>query len=139
VCGLAHYGLGPAALPVLTGLQAAAVNMDAQRLPELFCGMSRADTVRPVLYPVSCSPQAWASGAFFLLLQAVLGLMPDAPRGVLHVRDPQLPAFLRELTVLGLRVGDSRVTLHFRRHAGRTLANLLAVEDAPLRVQIDLR
>jgi glycogen debranching enzyme len=139
VAGLARYGHAEAALPVLEALHEAARHMSFHRLPELFCGMPRTGGMRPVLYPVSCSPQAWASGAFFLLLQAVLGLMPDAPRGVLHVRDPQLPAFLRELTVLGLRVGDSRVTLHFRRHAGRTLANLLAVEDAPLRVQIDLR
>jgi glycogen debranching enzyme len=138
VSGLAHYGLAPAALPVLAGLHDAGTRMEALRLPELFCGIPRSDATRPVLYPVSCSPQAWASGAMFLLLQSVLGIRPNAPRGVLHVRDPQLPPFLRELTVNSLAIGDSRVTLHFRRHAGRTLANLLAVEDEPLRVQIEL-
>ena len=138
VSGMAHYGLTAGALPVVTGLHDAAINMDAHRLPELFCGMARGNAMRPVLYPVSCSPQAWASGAMFVLLQSLLGLMPDAPRGVLHVRDPQLPSFLQELTVHRLAIGATRVTLSFRRHEGRTLANLLAVEGAPLRVQIDL-
>jgi glycogen debranching enzyme len=138
VCGLAHYGRAAAALPVLGGLHDAAVHMDALRLPELFCGMSRHDAARPVLYPVSCSPQAWASGALFLLLQSVLGLKPDAPHGVLHVRDPHLPPFLRALVVRDLPIGGGRVTLRFSRHRTRTLANLLAVTGAPLRVQIDL-
>jgi glycogen debranching enzyme len=30
-----------------------------------------------VHYPVSCSPQAWAAGAPFLMLQAMLGLEFD--------------------------------------------------------------
>jgi glycogen debranching enzyme len=112
--------------------------MDSRRLPELFCGMQRAPGMRPVLYPVSCSPQAWASGAFFMLLQAVLGLFPEAPAGVLHVRDPVLPAFLRDLTISGLPVGRSRVSLQFRRHRDRTLVNLLEVEGDPLQVRIEL-
>ena len=83
-------------------------------------------------------PSLGPRGEGWVLLQAVLGLMPDAPRGVLHVRDPQLPPLLQELTVRRLRIGATRVTLSFRRHEGRTLANLLAVPGAPLRVQIDL-
>ena len=42
-------------------------------------------------YPVSCSPQAWASGALFMLLQAVLGLDPDATARRLRIRNPRLP------------------------------------------------
>lgn len=38
-----------------------APHSDHHRLPELFCGMQRSDGMRPVAYPVSCSPQAWAS------------------------------------------------------------------------------
>src|SRR5690349_22344530 len=44
--------------------------------------------------------------SFFLILQATLGLYPEAPARVLHVRDPVLPDFLDELTVSGMRVGD---------------------------------
>ena len=35
---------------------------------------------RPVGYPVACSPQAWAAGSPFLLLQAMLGLSAQAQR-----------------------------------------------------------
>ena len=126
-------------LPVVRAMYEAALGMRYRRLPELFCGMRRDRSARPVHYPVSCSPQAWAAGAFFMLLQAALGLLPDAPAGVLHVREPALPDFLRELVVSGLRVGGSSVTLQFTRRGQRTLANLLEVDGAPLRVSIDLR
>jgi hypothetical protein len=68
----------------------------------------------------------------------MLGIRPEAPAGLLHVRNPVLPDFLNELTVTNLAVGDARVALHFRRHGNRTLANLLAATGAPLQVQIEL-
>ena len=138
VLGLAQYGHARSALPVLHALHDAAVHMRPQRLPELYCGTPRTRGMSPVLYPVSCSPQAWASGAFFMLLQAALGLWPDAPRGVLHIRDPHLPGFLRELTITGLRVGGAKVALEFRRYGERTLANLLSLDGEPLQVRIEL-
>ncbi|HEU4630469.1 MAG TPA: glycogen debranching N-terminal domain-containing protein [Gemmatimonadaceae bacterium] len=138
VMGLSHYRQVRAALPVITVMHEAAAQLDPPRLPELFCGMTRMRGLRPVQYPVSCSPQAWASGAMFLFLQAALGLLPHASEHVLHVRDPQLPPFLQELTLDGLAVGDARLTLQFRRQGGRTLANLLALEGEPLQVRIEL-
>ena len=138
VMGLAFYRQGERALPILDGLHSAAASMRHHRLPELLCGMERRPGMRPVLYPVSCSPQAWASGAFFMMLQAVTGLLPEAHRGILHVQEPHLPPFLRELTLTGLRVGQTRVSLQFRRHGQRTLANLLSLEGAPLHVRIEL-
>jgi glycogen debranching enzyme len=137
--GTALYGQLAPAHAVLTGMRDAAVKMRYYRLPELFCGMTRSTTTaHPVLYPVSCSPQAWASGAFFMLLQATMGILPDARAQVLHIREPQLPPFLRELVVRRLRIGDSRVTLQFTRLGERTLANLLEVEGAPIHVHIEL-
>jgi glycogen debranching enzyme len=138
VSGLGLYGMAREALPVIRGLHEAALSSEFHRLPELFCGMERQRGVRLVRYPVSCSPQAWASGAFFLILQAMLGLYPEAPARVLHVRNPVLPDFLRELTISGMVVGDARVSLQFRQHGHRTLANLLAVEGGPLQVRIEL-
>jgi glycogen debranching enzyme len=138
VMGLAHYRHVGAALPVITAMHDAAAQLEPPRLPELFCGMARVRGPRPVLYPVSCSPQAWASGAMFMFLQAALGLLPQASEHMLHVREPQLPPFLNELTVERLAVGDSRVTLQFRRQGSRTLANLLGVEGGPLQVRIEL-
>jgi glycogen debranching enzyme len=139
VMGLSHYGLGPNALPIVVATQDAAAAASFNRLPELYCGMDRAGAPRPVQYPVSCSPQAWASGALFMMLQAVLGILPDAPGGALHIRNPVLPTQLGGLTITNLRVGTSRVSLHFERHASRTLVNVLAVESSaePLRVQIE--
>jgi glycogen debranching enzyme len=136
--GLARYGLATAALPVLRGLHEAATYDDFQRLPELFCGIAQTQGMHPVWYPVSCSPQAWAAGAFFLMLQAVLGLQPDAPAGVLHIKNPVLPTFLDEVTVSKLAIGQSRVALKFERHGDRTLPNLLSISGKPLQVQIDL-
>ena len=138
VMGLAHYGLARHAMPILSALHDAALNMRPHRLPELFCGMTRAHACRPVLYPVSCSPQAWASGAFFMLLQAVLGILPDAPNHMLRIREPILPDFLQRITITGMRIGRSRVGLEFRRHNQRTLANLLGIDGEPLRVVMEL-
>jgi glycogen debranching enzyme len=136
--GLGFYGRHAEASRILGALYEACAQMESSRLPELFCGMQRAPGMRPVRYPVSCNPQAWASAAFFMLLQGALGLFPAVPEGVLHVRTPELPAFLRDVTVTGLKVGKSSVSLQFRRHRDRTLVNLLEVEGEPLRVQIDL-
>jgi hypothetical protein len=74
------------------------------------------------------------------MLQGVLGIFPDAPRHVLHVRNPVLPARLQELTITNLAVGRGRVSLHFARHATRTLVNVLAIEsEGPtLQVRIEL-
>jgi glycogen debranching enzyme len=138
VMGLARYGLGEASLPVLQGLFDAASFDEFGRLPELFCGMDRVTGMHPVWYPVSCCPQAWAAGAFFLLLQAVLGIQPNAPSAVLHIGKPVLPGFLRELTLSKLRVGQSEVSLRFERTHEHTLAHLLALSGPPLQVQIEL-
>ena len=48
--------------------------MEMMRFPELFCGFPRRRGTAPVLYPVACAPQAWASVVPFALLQACLGL-----------------------------------------------------------------
>ena len=138
VMGMARYGLASLAIPVLRGLNDAAVLDQFERLPELFCGMARTPGMHPVNYPVSCCPQAWAAGAFFMLLQAVLGLHADAPAGVLHIKNPVLPSFLDQLTITRLAIGQSRVSLRFERHADRTLANLLSISGKPLQVQIEL-
>jgi glycogen debranching enzyme len=140
VMGLSHYGLAAAALPIVDATRDAAAAADFNRLPELYCGMPRNGAPQPVSYPVSCSPQAWASGALFLMLQAVLGILPDAPANLLHIRNPVLPRGLQELTLTNLRVGRSRVSLHFARRATRTLVNVLAVESEtePFKVRIEV-
>ena len=68
VAGLARYGFSEEALKVMTGLFNASLFDPLHRLPELFCGFDRMPGHGPTLYPVACSPQAWAAGAVFLLL-----------------------------------------------------------------------
>jgi glycogen debranching enzyme len=140
VMGLSQYGLAADALPIVGATQDAAAAADLNRLPELYCGISRDGAAAPVSYPVSCSPQAWASGALFLMLQGVLGIFPDAPHHLLHIRNPVLPSHLQELTITNLAVGRARVSLHFARHTTRTLVNVLAIEsdDEPIQVRIEL-
>jgi glycogen debranching enzyme len=112
--GLARYGMTEAACRIFSGMFDAACRFPRFRLPELFCGFPRHAGEGPVAYPSACTPQAWASGAIFLLLQASLGIDIDARRGVVAVRDPHLPDWLRRVTVKNLPVGDGQATIHFR-------------------------
>jgi glycogen debranching enzyme len=121
---------------VLTTLFQAALNFRDYRLPELFCGVQRRDFDEPVHYPVSCSPQAWASGAMFLMLSSVLGLRPSAPRKELNVINPVLPEWIDYLQVRNLKVGDSRVGLDFTRRGNRTFCNVVDVEGEKLLVNV---
>ncbi len=134
--GMALNGFRPLALQVMTSLFEAALNFRDYRLPELFCGVQRREQDEPVQYPVSCSPQAWASGSWFLLLSSVLGLRPSAPRKELNIVDPQLPHWLDHLQIRRLRVGNSRVDLDFTRRHERTFCNVVRIEGEKLLVNV---
>ena len=121
--GLARYGERQGAATLLGNLFEAALAFSL-RLPELFCGFSRASSEQPIVYPVACQPQSWASGAVFMLLQATLGLEIDADRRRIRVNRPALPDGVDSLTVDALPLGDGTVSLEFRRVAGRTVAFL---------------
>jgi len=134
--GMALYEFRDAALTAFTGLAQAALNFRDYRLPELFCGIQRRETDEPVQYPVSCSPQAWASGAIFLLLTSVLGIRPSAPRRELNIVNPRLPDWLDYLNIRNLRIGGSRVGLDFTRRGNRTFCNIVDVEGDKLLVNV---
>ncbi|HET6439895.1 MAG TPA: glycogen debranching N-terminal domain-containing protein [Anaeromyxobacter sp.] len=136
--GLANERLTFEAGQVLTGMWDAAQHFRRHRLPELFCGLSRERGQFPVHYPVACSPQAWSSAAWFLLLRASLGLRADAPRGELRIEHPRLPAWLDEITLENLRVGRARATLRFTRGRTGAFAEVLAIEGGELRVRIEV-
>ncbi|HVD95013.1 MAG TPA: amylo-alpha-1,6-glucosidase, partial [Candidatus Limnocylindria bacterium] len=115
--GFARYGLKDSAAMLLAGLLDASLFFDLHRLPELFCGFPRRPGESPTLYPVACNPQAWASGAVFLLLEACLGLSVSAPEQTVVFSKPVLPAFLPEVSIRDLKVGDAQVDLLLTRHA----------------------
>jgi len=134
--GMALQECRTPALRALTTLFQAAMNFRDYRLPELFCGVQRREFDEPVHYPVSCSPQAWASGAFFLMLTSVLGIRPSAPRKELNIINPVLPDWLDHLQIRNLRVGESRVALDFTRGGDRTFCNVVNVEGEKLLVNV---
>jgi glycogen debranching enzyme len=133
--GFANYGMQKQAAQLLTGAYDSARQLRHYRLPELFCGLEGESIVA---YPVSCSPQAWASGALFLMLRATLGLYPDAPRRSLRIVNPQLPPWMSELTLSRLQVGDSRVTLRFTRTGDGCFAAITSTEGEPLSCRIEV-
>lgn len=116
--GLARYGMRQAAARIFTGLFEAACHFPHFRLPELFCGFARHAGEGPVAYPSACTPQAWASGSVFLLLQAVLGIEIDGGKGTIAVRSPCLPQWLTRVVVKDLAIGKDRATLQFREDFG---------------------
>lgn len=120
--GFARYGLKEEAIRLFDGMFAAATHMDLRRLPELFCGFQRQRHRGPTLYPVACAPQAWASAVPFGLLSACLGFEFDPQKSSIRLRNPRLPAFLNDVAIKGLRVGDSEADLRLWRCPDHTLA-----------------
>ena len=113
--GLARYGFHDEAARVLTGIFEASRHLELARLPELFCGFTRREDEGPTRYPVACSPQAWASGAVFMLLEAALGMEVDAVNREVRMRHSRLPDFLDRLSIRGLRVGEARLDMELER------------------------
>jgi glycogen debranching enzyme len=133
--GFARYGFKAAIEPVFEGLFDAATYMELRRLPELFCGFQRRRGRGPTLYPVACAPQAWASGAPLLLLQASLGLEFDPAQSEIRLRDPRLPPFLETVMLRNLRLGDCSVDLVARRHKDSVSIEVLRTEGT-IRVSV---
>jgi len=134
--GMALYEFREPANRLFTALFQAALNFRDYRLPELFCGIQRREHDEPVQYPVSCSPQAWASGSVFLMLMSVLGIRPSAARRELNIVNPALPEFLENLSIRNMRVGGSRVGLDFARRGERTFCNVVDIEGDKLLVNV---
>ncbi len=132
--GMARYGLHYEASVLFQTLYDAALRYRRYRLPELMCGIGRQLSGEPVHYPVSCSPQAWASGAPFLLLAGLLGLRPRAQAGELVIDHPHLPPFLQWLRIDDLRIGSTRLSLEFTRQGTQTRWDVVNVLGEGLRV-----
>ncbi|GIV04414.1 MAG: amylo-alpha-1,6-glucosidase [Fimbriimonadales bacterium] len=136
--GLARRGDTAEFVEIFHALFEAAIHMELRRLPELYCGFSRRRDAGPTLYPVACSPQAWAAAVPWALLGATLGIHVDAERSTVVLRRPVLPRFLDWVRIRDLRVLGGQLSLHFRR-ADRTVA--VEVEEASpgLRVEVQPR
>jgi glycogen debranching enzyme len=118
--GLRSLGLVDQALEVSQGIIDMTLQQPYHRPPELFCGYERIGDNSPVQYPVACTPQAWATGTIFQLLQMMVNLVPDAANNYLRIIDPALPESLRRLSLHNLRIGQTLIDLEFERSNGTT-------------------
>ncbi|HEY9788123.1 MAG TPA: amylo-alpha-1,6-glucosidase [Candidatus Obscuribacterales bacterium] len=95
------------------------------RLPELFCGFIREASNKPIDYPVSCSPQAWAAGSLFQVLACCLSFEPEAINNILKINNPSLPSWLGKIEVRNLKVGESKLDLAFNGEGEYTFLQIL--------------
>ena len=114
--GMARYGYTEAAMRVFAGMFDSSLHFDNYRLPELFCGFSRRPAEGPTLYPVACSPQAWAAAAVFGVLQACLGLEFDPVRPKIALSAPRLPEFIQWMRIARLAVREHSVDVLLQRY-----------------------
>jgi len=114
--GMSMYGYKEEAARIMAGLFHAGLFMDLHRLPELFCGFARRPGEGPTLYPVACDPQAWASGAVYLFIQACLGLSVNAGEKKICFNSPMLPPFLQELRIKDLAVAEASIDIDLKRY-----------------------
>jgi glycogen debranching enzyme len=122
--GFKRYGFGAEAARIARDISEAGSHFLSNQLPELYTAIERDEDSFPVQYLGANVPQAWAAGSVFTLMHAILGIVPDAPRGKLHV-DPLLPQWLPDLTLLDLRVGRHRFDIKFWRDGEETLFEVL--------------
>jgi glycogen debranching enzyme len=135
--GLARYGHKQEALRVLSALFEASSFMELNRLPELFCGFhKRSDVEGPTLYPVACSPQAWAAGSVFLLLESCLGIKVQPAEHVVEFSSPQLPENVDWVELKNLCVGNFTVDLRLQRDRDQLSVEILKT-DGDIKIQKD--
>ena len=112
--GMRRYGFAAEAATIAHAVTDAASYFESFQIPELYAGLTRDRLSFPVRYAGANVPQAWAAGSAFALLQAMLGIAPDAPNNLLYV-DPALPDWLPEVTLRDLRCGANRYDIRFRQ------------------------
>jgi glycogen debranching enzyme len=122
--GFKRYGFHAEAAQIAHDVSVAASHFLLNQLPELYTVSERNESNFPVQYIGANVPQAWAAGAVFMLTQALLGFLPDAPHNKLYVC-PHLPAWLPDLTVHDLRIGEHMLDIRFWREGEHTLFDVI--------------
>ena len=138
--GMKRAGDDNAACEVASQILEAGLLFPGGRLPELWCGFARDRRHRstPAQYPVGCSPQAWAAGSAFMLLQALLGLEANARDGdlggggTLRLR-PSLPPWLHRIRYTNMRVAGRQVAFEIKREDDRLAVDV--IDSAGLRIE----
>lgn len=132
--GCGRYGLHDCMHRLAQAMFEVAGMFEFRRLPECFSGHPRDEAHPfPAIYPASNSPHAWSASTMVALVQAMLGVYPFAGQRVLRVA-PQLPEWLPQITLRGLRVGQARVDLAFNRKADGTTSFEVLGQQGEVRV-----
>jgi len=127
--GFKLYGFGAEAGRIAHDISIGGSHFLLNQLPELYTAFLRDETTFPVQYIGANVPQAWAAGSIFMLTQAMLGFLPDAPRNKLYV-DPLLPDWLPDITISDLRLGQHKFDIRFWREGERTEFEVLNGESS---------
>jgi glycogen debranching enzyme len=123
--GFARYGCWDELHRLAEGFFAATGLFVESRLPEVIGGVQRdLEHPHPGIYPNSCEPQGWSASTVVMVVQALLGMVAVAPLRLLVV-DPHLPAWLPDVRLHGIRVGNAVVDLEFRLRGRRTAYRVL--------------
>jgi glycogen debranching enzyme len=127
--GFKRYGFAAEAARIARDISEAASHFQSNQLPELYAGIQRDGGNFPVQYLGANVPQAWAAGSVFMLMQAILGIVPSAPERRVYV-DPALPHWLPDVTLIDLRVGDQVFDIRFHAEANETAFEVLRGDPA---------
>lgn len=131
--GLKRYGFHAEAARIAAGLIDAGSRFMLDRMPEVFAGLSRAESPFPVQYLGANVPQAWAAGSVFSLLRSLVSIEIDPVASTIHA-DPTLPDWLTELRLERVRVGDRTVDLHLWRDGTESRIEIVG-DDAGVRLE----
>jgi glycogen debranching enzyme len=133
--GMSRYGRNEDAMRLFSSLFDASLHFELHRLPELFCGFARRGGAGPTLYPVACSPQAWAAATPFMMLQACLGLDIDVHNREICLHTPRLPPFIDWLRITRLGAPGPSCDLLLQRYE-RNVGVEVVRKDADVRVSV---
>ncbi len=134
--GLSEYGYTAEALQIFQALFDAAMHIDMQRLPELFCGLDRRAGEAPTTYPVACSPQAWAVASVFILIKSFLRIEVNALKKKVKFKKPVIPQWMNKVTIHNLPVGDDTLTAELTRHSNNQVSIMVKEKSPGWEVQV---
>jgi glycogen debranching enzyme len=127
--GMAKFGHKKTAGQILIAMLDLSGEVELHRLPELFCGLRRRPTEGPTLYPVACSPQAWAAAAPFFILEGCLGISVMAELRRVVFDHPFLPEGISQLSIRNLRCGKAAADLLLERRGDSVLVHCESKQD----------
>ena len=130
VFGLRRFGFDTRAAELAEGMFDLARMYPRGRAPECVGGYARSEFPHPGSYPRANPVQAWNQSGLLLVLQSLLGLQPVAMLHTLFV-DPALPAWMPELDLRRLRLGEATASLHFWRDESGASHAEVTEKDGP--------